>query len=66
MNKYLYRISTKRDTVWSRSNPKPIYFVANSKEDAIKWAESNLQNGLAVAKVICLAEAVAGSVFIGC
>lgn len=62
---YLYRISTKRTDVWSRKEPKPVYFVAESKEAALQWANRNLQDGLSVSKITRLAEQVGGSVFIG-
>jgi hypothetical protein len=65
MNKYLYRISTKQDSVWSRVKPKPIYIVSESPEQATKFANEHLEKGLMVAKVIRLAEAVAISVFTG-
>lgn len=66
MSQYLYRISTKVDSVWSRATPKPVYFVANTKEQATKWAETNLKPGLVVGKVTRLAEQVGGTVFVGC
>jgi hypothetical protein len=63
--KYLYRISTKQDSVWSRVKPKPVYFVANSQAEAVEWASRHLTKGLTLSKVICLAECVGTSVFTG-
>jgi hypothetical protein len=63
MDKYLYRITTKQTDVWSTKDPKPVYFVAESKEAAWKWATANLQSGLSVAKVTRLAVQVGGHVF---
>ena len=63
MEKYLYRISTKRTDVWSRKEPKPVYFVAESKEAAAKWAVENLAEGLSAAKVTRLARQIGGTVF---
>ena len=62
---YLYRISTKKKDVWSRTTPKPIYFVTSSKESAIKWAEENLNDDLAISKITRLAEQIGGVVFKG-
>ena len=62
---YLYRISTKQTNVWSRKEPKPVYFVAQSKEAALEWANRNLQEGLSVSKISRLAEQVGGGVFVG-
>ena len=64
MDKYLYRISTKRTDVWSNKNPKPIYFVAGSKESVEAWAVANLSNGLSVSKITRLARQVGGHVFV--
>ena len=63
MEKYLYRITTKKTDVWSKKDPKSVYFVADSKEAAEKWAAENLQRGLSVAKVTRLAVQVGGHVF---
>jgi len=63
MEKYLYRISTKRTDVWSRKEQKPVYFLAESKEEAAKWAAENLAVGLSVAKVTRIARQVGGTVF---
>lgn len=63
MDKYLYRITTKKTDVWSKKEPKPVYFVAESKEQAEQWAAKNLQEGLSVAKVTRLAVQVGGHVF---
>lgn len=63
MEKYLYRITTKKTDVWSKKEPKSVYFVADSKEVAEKWAAENLQRGLSVAKVTRLAVQVGGHVF---
>jgi len=46
MEKYLYRISTKRSDVWSNKTPKSVYFVAENKEHAHRWATENISNGL--------------------
>jgi len=62
---YLYRISTKRTNVWSRKEPKPVYFVARSKEEALEWANMHLQEGLSVSKISRLAEQVGGVLFVG-
>ena len=66
MSQYLYRISTKQDSVWSRAKAKPVYFVARSKEEAATWAKGHLAQGLTVASVTRLAEQVGGTVFVGC
>lgn len=63
MYKYLYRISTKRTNVWSNKDPKPVYFVADSKEAAEAWAVANLASGLSVAKITRLARQIGGHVF---
>ena len=63
MERYLYRISTKRTDVWSNKTPKPVYIVASSKERAELWATANLANGLSTSKVTKLAKQVAGEVF---
>ena len=65
MDEYLYRISTKRTNVWSNRKPKPVYFVARSKEAAEEWANKNLHDGLSVAKVTRLAVRIGGVVFTG-
>ena len=64
MDRYLYRISTKRADVWSNKKPKPVYFVAESKEAVEVWARANLAEGLAVARVTQLARQVGGTVFV--
>ena len=63
MEKYLYRISTKRSDVWSNKTPKSLYFVAENKEIAHTWATENLSAGLSVSRVTRLALQVGGSVF---
>lgn len=63
MDMYLYKISTKQTDVWSSKEPKPVYFVADSKETAEKWAVANLASGLSVAKVTRLARQIGGHVF---
>jgi hypothetical protein len=63
MDKYLYRITTKKSDVWSTKTPKPVYFISESKEQAEQWANANLQSGLSVAKVTRLAVQVGGHVF---
>ena len=63
MEKYLYRISTKRTDVWSNKEPKPVYFVAANKEAAEKWANNNLADGLSVSKITRLARQVGMFVF---
>ena len=65
MTKYLFRISTKKTDVWSNKKPKPVYFVARNKEEAEKWANENLANGLSVSKITRLAEQAGGIVFTG-
>lgn len=65
MTRYLYRISTKVDSVWSRAKARPLYLVAESKEEAAKWATERLAQGLMVARVTRLAEQVGGTVFVG-
>lgn len=62
---YLFRISTKQTNVWSRKEPKSVYFVAENKEAALKWANTNLKEGLSVSKVTCLGEQVGTYVFVG-
>ena len=64
MENYLYRISTKKADVWSNADPKPVYFVAASKEAAEKWATESLKSGLAVHRVTRLARQVGGHVFV--
>jgi hypothetical protein len=63
MDKYLYRITTKKTDVWSNKTPKPVYFVADSKEQVERWANANLQSGLSTAKITRLAVQVGGHVF---
>ena len=63
MQKYLYRISTKRTDVWSTKTPKPVYFVAESKEAAGAWSVEHLAIGLSVSKITRLASQVATHVF---
>ncbi len=65
MTKYLFRISTKCTDVWSRSTPKPVYVVCESKEDAIKFAEDRLNKGLVASKITRLGEQIATSIFTG-
>jgi hypothetical protein len=65
MEKYLYRITTKKTDVWSNEKPKPLYFVASSKDVAEKWANENLVNGLTVSKITRLARQLGGHVFAG-
>lgn len=65
MEKYLYRISTKQTDVWSRVTPKPVYFVASSKQEAAAWAVENLAKGLSVSKITRLARQVGGHIFTG-
>lgn len=62
---YLYRISTKRSDIWSNKTPKPIYFVANNKEDAEEWVRANLQKGLSISKTSLLAKQISGVAFVG-
>lgn len=61
--KHLFRISTKKSSVWSDRKPKPVYYVATSKEDAKKWAEQNLKEGLSVRAISKLAKQLAPNVF---
>ncbi len=63
MDKYLYKISTKRSDVWSSITPKPVYFVAESKEQAYEWATKNISSGLSIAKITRLAVQVGVHVF---
>lgn len=61
----LYRISTMKKNAWSNEKPKPVYFVAHSKEAAKSWADENLKDGLTVKAVTKLARQIAGHVFVG-
>lgn len=61
--KYLFKISTKKSDVWSNIIPKPVYYVATNKEDAKKWAEQNLNEGLSVKAISKLGVQLAPSVF---
>ena len=65
MTNYLFRISTKRSSVWSNKNPKPVYYVCKTKEDAMKWAEKYLQEGLSVSRITRLAVQSGGHIFSG-
>lgn len=65
MNKYLFRISLAKKDAWSTGKPRPVYFVARSKEDAVLWAEQNIKGGLIVSKITRLAVQVGGEVFTG-
>jgi hypothetical protein len=65
MDRYLFRISTKKSNVWSNKVPKPVYYVAETEELAMKWANENLQSGLSVALISKLAVQIGGVVFSG-
>ena len=65
MERYLFRISTKKTDAWSRKDPKPVYFVAKTKEEAKEWADKNLADGLSVASVSKLAVQLAAHVYSG-
>ena len=65
MTRYLFRISTKRTDVWSNKKPKPGYGVGRDKQEAQRWAESNLTQGLSVSKITKLAEQIAVEIFTG-
>ena len=60
---FLYRVSTKKTDGWSRKEPKPVYFVARSKQEAEQWANEHLVEGLSVSKVTCLGEQISGVCF---
>ena len=61
---YLFKISTKVDSVWSTVNPKALYIIATSKESAHEWAMYNLRAGLTVSKIVKLADQVSGIAFV--
>lgn len=63
MNHYLFKISTKRESIWSRVTPRPVYLVTRSKEAAEVWALENLVGGLVAAKITRLGVQVGNSVF---
>lgn len=65
MDKYLYRVSTKRTNAWSNRTPKPLYLVAESKESAEKLAVSLLRDGLSVSKITRMAVQCGGTIFTG-
>ena len=62
-NKYLFKISLARKDVWTNIKPRPIYFIARSKEDAMLWAENHIKDGLVISKITRLAEAYGGDFF---
>ena len=54
--------------VWSKyhgKTVKPIYLVARSREEAIRWADGNLKKGLAVKSVSRMARQLAPHVYTG-
>lgn len=68
MENYLFKISLKPDGVWSRYHGqavKPMYFVAHNKEEARKWADDNLTDGLAVRSISMMARQLAPHVYTG-
>ena len=62
-NKYLFKISLAKKDVCTNIKPRPIYFIAKSKEDAMLWAENHIKDGLVLSKITRLAEAYGGDFF---
>lgn len=68
MDKYLFRISLKPTTGWSKfygMNVKPLYYVARTKEDARAWGESNILEGLTITQVSRIATQISNVAFSG-
>lgn len=61
---FLYRVSTKKTDGWSRKEPKPVYLVARSKQEAKTWANEHLVDGLSVSKITYLGEQISGVCFL--
>ena len=61
---YLFKISTKVDSVWSAAKPKAIYIVAESKEGAANWISCYLQDGLKISKVTKLGMQLSDRVYV--
>lgn len=64
MEFYLYKITTKRSSVWGANKPKPVYYIAESKECARIWADTNLATGLCVSKIICLGRQIGAHIYV--
>ena len=61
--RYLFKITTKKTDKKDWPPANPIYYVAERKVDAEKWANAYILPGLYVYKIKRLAEQVAKRVF---
>jgi hypothetical protein len=65
MDKFLFRVSTVKKSAWGNAKPKPIYVVAENKDDAISMVSKMIVSDLQVSKVQKLATQNANIIFVG-